>query len=1551
MALNSTIYIDQMTEVLDNAPVAVIVSSIESHKLLYANSLAVKSITYSEMNTDSSNQYMCYHAAGFNEPCKFCHIDNLSSSKLLVREYQHPINGKHYQLSGKIINWAGTPAHIEYILDITEAYNEKNRSNSLRRKLTETFSNIPCGLCVYQFDGKRIVPLFHNSAFYDIMGYSAEHIKMVEQETTYLSVHPEDVDTLKNKIRYSLENSCTIQHTYRVLNDLYGEYRWIHMEGSVKSHKDGNKLLFCVYSDVNEQMSLESELKSAKEKIQNIINAIPGGVAIYRITDKIETVYFSDGVPELSGHTVEEYNELIKRDVSEVIYYQDKQMVLSKVKKVIENHQISKFEFRKQHKDGHVVWIRIQIKYIGEDCGYPLLHCVFHNISDIKEAQLEMDHLINSIPGGIASYRVEGGKFVPTYFSDGVMSLSGHTREEFNELAGEDAMNIIYEADRERVIKAAKEAIENSTVLDISYRMRHKDGNLIWIHLNGRRMDPMSEVIRFYAVFTGMSAETRMFQSLANETADGIYVIEKDNYDILYANESKELFDKKTVRTGEKCYKVLYGKDAPCDFCPIKNGSKAQDGKEYEMSFGMDKFYNARFRETDWNGIPAYVKYIRDVTEEVKIQNEKARLEQYFQTVVKHLPGGVAVVRYEKDGCMTPEFLSDGFAEMTGMSVDEAWKLYCKDAMAGVHPEDMNRVNQQMSKFISSGENQCEIVYRLKTGNDGYIWVKNTLSIIQSDRGEIRIYAGYNDVTKEREEQERIRKQYNELIMQHYHTPGPDALVIGHCNVTQNKILEIIDYTDSDLLKMFGTDRHEFFSGIASLIVDKDEQEAFKGAYLNEPSLAAFERGETEIIQKCFIKMPKDKLGHYAQFKVILVETPDTGDVTGILTVTDITEQTISEKILYRLSVDSYDLVLDVDLLKDEYTVLTFGKDSHDIPDLHGCHSEHIEYMLTNQVLSKDREHAAKMLNPDYIIEHLKEDGAYSFSYSIMGECGDVLTKTLTILATDIRLGRICLARTDITDSVREQQGLLHVIAYTFELLAFININAERLTLYTRKTVLENLSPFIVEGYDNSVEKLSEYYFSNNDNDEEQFSLNVILKRLEEKPEGYDFVLPYYSNDGLRYKQINVLWGDRDHKTVCMVRADVTDMLSEERRTKIALEKALSFAEEANRAKSDFLSSMSHDIRTPMNAIMGMTALAQAHIGEQARVKDCLNKISLSSKHLLSLINDILDMSKIERSKITLNCMKISISELMDQMSAIMGPQAKESGLIFSVEERNITNRYFYGDYLRITQICINILGNAVKFTPEGGKISFLVEQIPSVKGANHARYRFAVKDTGIGMSEDFISHIFEPFTRNHKSERVEGTGLGLSITKGLVDLMGGEISVESRINKGTTFCFELECRIADNDKLQTTENSNEENTEADEQMLAGRNFLVAEDNAINSEILCEILLMYGATSDVRTDGRKALQAFVDSEPGTYDAVLMDIKMPNMNGYEATRAIRELNRADAKTIPIIAMTANAFAEDIQESLEAGMTAHIAKPIDINILGDTLKRLLSVKNRK
>lgn len=1166
-------------------------------------------------------------------------------------------------------------------------------------------------------------------------------------------------------------------------------------------------------------------------------------------------------------------------------------------------------------------------------------------ISDNADHMEDVLDIINSIPGGVVIFRVTD-IFETVYFSDGAAELMGYGAEEYRALNREDILAAVYSADRERVLEAVLAASASGNAVDISCRVSHKNGKLIWIHMNGHRMNSFTEEIRFYFVLTGMSAETKLFQSIVNETADGIYVIHRQNYELLYANESKELFMTGMEHVGEKCYKALHGKDAPCEFCTLRD--HVADGESHEMNLPeTDRFYTTKFRETDWNGIPAYVKYVQDVTEERRTQKDKERLEQYFQTLVKHLPGGVAVVRYEKDGTLVPEFLSDGFAVMTGMTLEEAWRLYGGDAMSGVHPDDQESVREQMEEFVASKDSQCEIVYRIQKGDGTYIWVKNSLTMIQSEGGESRIYDVYHDMTGEREEQERLRRQYNELIMQHYRTPGPNALIVGHCNITRNEITEIIDHTDSDLLQNFGSVREEFFTGIASLVVDEEEYRRFLDTYLNGPSLNAFLRGETQLMQKCFIKLPKETGGRYAEFKVNLVETPDTGDITGILTVTDITEQTISERILHHLSLASYDLVVDVDLIHDHYCVLNTDTAFADIPEKEGRHSDRVAYMLAEQVVPRDREQVARLLEPEYMYNRLRKDGTYSFPYSIVGEKGDILTKNLTISAADLRLGRICLARADITDSVREQQGMLNVVAYTFELMGFIDVNSKKLTMYTREIVLKNLSPFIDDNYNNSLEYLTGFYHTGEGRSQvdDQFSLENVLKRLEEKPSGYDFVLPYRLESELRYKQINVLWGDEDHKTVCMVRADVTDMLAAERRSKNALEKALALAEEANQAKSDFLSSMSHDIRTPMNAIMGMTALAEVHVDDRQRVEECLRKIALSSRHLLSLINDILDMSKIERSKITLNRVRISLPELVEQLSDMMGSQAKDAGLTFDIRMEGIDHRYIYGDSLRINQILINILSNAIKFTPEGGRVEFLVQEIAPVHPQGHVRCRFVISDSGIGMTEEFLAHIFEPFTRNRNTAQIEGTGLGLSITKGLVDLMKGSIRVESRMHCGTTFLVELEFEAAPEDGEDGAKVKAVPLAMADDKMLAGRCFLVAEDNAINSEILCEMLQMYGARSVVKTDGIQAVQAFQSAEAGTYDAVLMDIQMPQMNGYDATRAIRSMNRGDARSIPIIAMTANAFTEDIQASKDAGMSAHVAKPVDMQMLLATLNRLL------
>ena len=925
---------------------------------------------------------------------------------------------------------------------------------------------------------------------------------------------------------------------------------------------------------------------------------------------------------------------------------------------------------------------------------------------------------------------------------------------------------------------------------------------------------------------------------------------------------------------------------------------------------------------------------------------KETKMDMYFKTIVENLPGGISVIRCESDGSMVLEYVSEGFAEMTQMSLEETWDLYKKDIYAGVHPDDQAVCRNKVQEYIQNKNKRCEMTFRLIRGDGGYVWVKSVLSVIKSPDGICRIYSSYNDISKNMEEKEQLRSRYEDIILQHYRKPGPDELILGHCNITKDFIIEIWDHTNSDLLENFGSNRTDFFISISSLIVDEKERQTFLGMYLNEPALAAFHRNETEHILKCFIKLPKETQGRYVQFKVNLIETPDTGDVTGVLTVTDITEETISDRILHQISVTSHEYVIDVDLDLDSYRVVICNKASKFLPPPTGCHSRQIAHMLETAIAPKDRERYSTALNAAEIRRRLKKVSSYTFSYSIIADSGEIFTRNMTVFSIDLRLGRVCLVNTDITESVREEQGLLNMMAYTFELMGNLNIGTGRFTMYTREAVLKNLSPYTVENYEDEIDGFAKVYGMGEEGEElqKEFYIETILERLSEQPAGYDFVFPHRSEAGLRYKQINVLWGDENHSTVCMVRADVTDMLTSERKAKQELKRALELAEEANRAKSDFLSTMSHDIRTPMNAIMGMTTLALANMDNRERLKDCLHKISISNKHLLSLINDILDMSKIEQSVIPLNHMPIYLGELIEQLTAIIMPQAREAGLQLNIQTEGVTRRHFYGDPLRINQVLINLLSNAVKFTPEGGKVDFIIEEITPQKGSDHVRYQFTVRDTGIGMSEEFLTDLFAPFARSRTAAQIEGTGLGLSITKGLVDIMGGRISVESCEKKGSAFRVELEC-----EEVSAGEYDDEKGFElsgsAKETILGDRNFLVAEDNELNAEILCELLNMEGAGAVRKRDGSQTVQAFLEAAPNTYDAVLMDIQMPIMNGYEAARAIRSSDRPDAKTIPIIAMTANAFSEDIQAALNAGMNAHVAKPIDMKLLRNALSGCL------
>ena len=389
----------------------------------------------------------------------------------------------------------------------------------------------------------------------------------------------------------------------------------------------------------------------------------------------------------------------------------------------------------------------------------------------------------------------------------------------------------------------------------------------------------------------------------------------------------------------------------------------------------------------------------------------------------------------------------------------------------------------------------------------------------------------------------------------------------------------------------------------------------------------------------------------------------------------------------------------------------------------------------------------------------------------------------------------------------------------------------------------------------------------------------------------------------------------------------------------VALQLAVQRETKANLAKREFLFNMSHDIRTPMNAIIGFTALAQTHIDDRGQVEDYLKKISVSSQHLLSLINDVLDMSRIESGKVTLEAKPVHLPELVHELRDIIQAVVSKKDLSLTLDTVGVENEDIIADPLRLEQILINVLANAVKFTPDGGQISLWIVQKDTAP-AGYADFEFHIKDNGIGMSEEFQKHIFEQFARERTStvSKIQGTGLGMAITKSLVDMMGGRITVKSEQGKGSEFTISLRFPIGEAKTGQTP-------PAAKASAFTGKKLLVVEDNELNLEIASTLLKEAGFAVDTAENGKIAVEKVEAASADRYDLILMDIQMPEMDGYEATRRIRALPDTKKAALPIVAMTANAFEDDRKNALRAGMNGHIAKPLDIQKLFQVLSELL------
>ena len=435
----------------------------------------------------------------------------------------------------------------------------------------------------------------------------------------------------------------------------------------------------------------------------------------------------------------------------------------------------------------------------------------------------------------------------------------------------------------------------------------------------------------------------------------------------------------------------------------------------------------------------------------------------------------------------------------------------------------------------------------------------------------------------------------------------------------------------------------------------------------------------------------------------------------------------------------------------------------------------------------------------------------------------------------------------------------------------------------------------------------------------------------------------FYSISRFSIANQKVKFEKRNNELQAMAISEMEEANKNLKKAKNIATEALQTAENANKAKTDFLSNMSHDIRTPMNAIIGIISLIRHNAGDKEKVIEYADKIAISSQHLLGIINDVLDMSKIEAGKTVFKYSDFSILDSIEELNTIFHSQANEKNQSFIITKENLKHEWVNGDKVHLMQIFSNLLSNAIKYTQEGGVIQFIAEE-SETNSSTYGKYHFIVSDNGMGMSADFKETIFDAFTRAESSvtNKIQGTGLGMAITKNLVESMGGTIEVESEPNRGSSFEVILNLKIVENRVVSSTEQIEMHETDSD--ILDGMRFLCAEDNELNAEIPMELLKLEGAECTICENGKRILEAFEQSVPGEYDMILMDVQMPVMNGYEATKAIRRSSHEQAKTIPIIAMTANAFSEDMQHTLAAGMNAHISKPVDMKLLKKTIRNI-------
>jgi signal transduction histidine kinase/PAS domain-containing protein/ActR/RegA family two-component response regulator len=1154
--------------------------------------------------------------------------------------------------------------------------------------------------------------------------------------------------------------------------------------------------------------------------------------------------------------------------------------------------------------------------------------------------QMELDDrtlgaITDSNPGDFAVYRVEGGRLSTLYASDGLAALSGMTREEYDALTREDAAAVILKADQPQVAARLGALLtkKGDGDADITYRIVHKKQGHIWVHARGRLVGSRDGSPVLFVSYSSSSAEASGQSLLLDIDTAILYVIDKGTYEILYANETARAPLGPGDYAGQICYSYISGCTQPCAWCSVP---LMKDGKfhvDAAYSPAHERWYSIDCREIDWYGRDAIAVYARDVTDQQKQRQSIEADRNTLDTILGSIPGGVAVFS-DRGGKIRLDYTNNGFYELHHGS-RAYWDSMSANPVDWLMASDTKNFEQELEKVIRGEKIQGDATYRI-IGEDGKThWVNNQFRRAYVRDGVQYYYAAFIDmdgqIAAERERGE-ARRMYEaaveatNLVVWEYDIPEHRVIM------AENEFTEY-DYRKFGLPKVTENAPQALVPYIDDAYVD-DFLEMYRKIDAGEPKASC----------EVWYKLRPGTEPRCEQISYTAVFDAEGRPCKAYGIGQNITARRHEEE-SYRQAMrqiaqaadntlGSFSLNLTTNWCGDGKSIYDFVLKQAESGTADGY------FRAFSAIISDDeiRRQSLALLNREGLIQRFQRgEKQVTLEYPVRYRNGEIHWQRGVIdLMRNPKTGDVeaLTHALDIDRQKRGEQIAQSVLSDRLDFAALIYPASGDIVFYTVQPTITRVKSGTRCPYEEIRTYLRDQFIPEDEraNFDRDTASDGILAQISRDGSSHC----YYRRiqDGQEtYRHLQYSWLDPSQTAVLVIQSDVTETRRQERRHMDELRRALAAAEQANRAKTDFLSRMSHDMRTPLNGIIGMTYLA----GEQQnppRTADCLAKIDLSSKFLLGLINDVLDMSKAESGAIELHPEPYSMSEFKQYVDAVIRPLCEGKGQKLVTEYVMPEGCIPLIDKLRMNQIVFNLLSNAVKYSPEGSPIRY--RDISSLLPDGRVRDRIEVTDQGIGMSPEFQKVLFQPFTQEKRADNSEmhGTGLGLAITKKLLDAMGGSICVESQLGKGTTIKVELVMECASGLPSEKTKTAVQE---PQEMPLAGKHILLCEDHPLNQEIAKALLTERGMTVAVANDGAASVKAFENSDVGFFDCVLMDIRMPVMNGYEATRAIRALGRADAESVPILAMTADAFTDDVQRCFDAGMNGHISKPIDPEIL--------------